>query len=65
MGSGLGRDLVEVATLLISLTLISMLVNNAQGTSQVVKTTGDTFGGLLKVASFQGGSNQFSTAMFG
>lgn len=52
----MGRDLVEVAMALISLTLVSMLVSNADKTATVAKAVGGTFGGLLSVASFQGGA---------
>ena len=51
----MSRDLVEVAMALISLTLVSMLVMNSDKTATVVKASGQTFGGLLSVASFQGG----------
>lgn len=57
MGTGIGRDLVEIAALLISVSLVSMLVINAQGTSQVIGAATAGFGNLLQVATFQGAGN--------
>ena len=49
-GTGIGKDLMEIAGLLIAVTLISMLVKNASGTTQIISTAGQTFNSLLQTA---------------
>jgi hypothetical protein len=50
-GTGIGRDLVEIASLLIAVALVSMLVRNAQGTTQIIQTGGNVFSTLLQTAT--------------
>ena len=50
-GTGIGRDLMEIAGLLIFVSLISMFVRNSRNTSELIKTGGDTFAGLLRTAT--------------
>jgi len=50
-GTGIGNDIVEIAGLLIFVSLISMFVRNSRNTSELVKTTADSFGGLLRTAT--------------
>lgn len=50
-GTGIGRDLTEIAGLLIFVTLISMFVRNSRNTAELIKTGGETFSGLLRTAT--------------
>lgn len=50
-GTGIGNDIVEIAGLLIFVSLISMFVRNSRNTAELVKTTADSFGGLLRTAT--------------
>lgn len=54
-GFGIGRDLMEIAGLMIFLALISMLIRNASGTSQVITSGASAFSGVLSAA--QGGNS--------
>lgn len=62
MGS-IGRDILEIASLIIGLSLVGLLVTNSQGTATVVGAITNGFGSVLRVATFQGnnGLNSFSS----
>lgn len=45
----IGKDLFAIASLLISVALVALLVGHASQTSQVISTTGQTFGNLLSI----------------
>lgn len=50
-GTGIGRDLMEIASLLIAVALISMFVKNSDKTSQLITTGGTVFGNLLEAST--------------
>jgi uncharacterized ion transporter superfamily protein YfcC len=52
----MGRDFVEIASLLIGLALVSMLVTRASGTSQVIQAGTSGFANLLNAATMSGSS---------
>lgn len=52
--SGFSRDLTEIAAAFIGLATIGLLISNAGGTAQVARAVGDSFGGVLSIATFQG-----------
>ena len=54
--TGFGRDLTEIASLLIGVALVGLLVTNASGTSTVVTSVAKGFSDALATATFQ---NQF------
>lgn len=56
---GIGRDLMEIGTMLIAVALISMFVKNASGTVQVIEAGTKGFGDLLNAATLQGGYGSF------
>jgi hypothetical protein len=51
--TGVGKDLTEIASLFIGIALIGMLVVHSSGTAEVVKSVGQSFGGVLGIATFQ------------
>lgn len=55
MGTGVGRNLMEIAMMVAGIALISMFVRNADKTSQLITTGASAFGGLLNTAT--GGTN--------
>jgi hypothetical protein len=48
------RAFVEIASLLIGVTLVSLLVHNPSGSAQVIGAASSGFGSLLSQASGQG-----------
>ncbi len=57
-----GKNLTNIAMALISVSLITLLVGNAQGTATVVKSVTSGFGGLLGVVTLQ---NQYGNPLGG
>ncbi len=55
MGETFARDVTEIATALIGVALVALLVGHYQGAGNLIKTTGDTFNGLLKTVTLQSG----------
>lgn len=49
--AGVGGDLMEIAGFLLFITLVSMLVRNSRNTSELIKTTAESFGGLMRTAT--------------
>lgn len=47
------RNLTEIAAMLISVSILTLLVSQYQGTTEIIKTTGKTFAGLLSVVTLQ------------
>ena len=60
---GIGRDLTNIAVLFITVAAIALIVSHPSGTSQVVKTTGGTFGNLLSIVENPQGSGQSRSIM--
>ena len=59
--TGVGKDLVEIASLLIGVSLIGLLITNASGTATVVSAVSKGFSGALSTATFQNGyANPFA-----
>lgn len=52
-GTGIGRDLVEIASLFIAVGLVSMLVLHSSQTAQVIQAGSSAFAGTLAVATGQ------------
>jgi hypothetical protein len=52
---GFGKDLADIAALLIGLALVSMLIARSSNTAEVITAGGDAFGKLLSTATFQNG----------
>ena len=53
-GTGIGKDLTEIAGLLIGVALVALLVMNAGGTSALIGTGSKGFAGLLSTVEGQG-----------
>lgn len=51
---GIGRDLVEIASLLIGVALVALLVSRASGTAQVINSAAGGFNSLLRTVTLQG-----------
>jgi hypothetical protein len=45
------RDIFAIAALLVSVVFVSMLVKNAGSAGQLIKTSSNAFGGLLRSAT--------------
>lgn len=56
--NGLGRDLLEIASLLVGLSLMGLLVTRSGNASQLIGAASGGFGYLLKTATFQGNGGQ-------
>jgi hypothetical protein len=50
---GFGRDISEIAALLIGVSVIGLLVTNSQGAGNVINAVSTGFGGVLRIATFQ------------
>lgn len=48
-----GRDLTEIAFMLIGVSVITYMIANSKGTATVFSGAADAFGGLLKTVTFQ------------
>ena len=55
-----GRNVVEIASLLIGVALIGLLVGNAQGTATVINAAGATFNNLLRTVQSPGSGGGFN-----
>lgn len=71
-GTGIGKDLTEIAGLLIGVALIALLVGNAGGTSTLIGTGAGAFNQLLQTVTLQNGVtgglgnlSSFSTGGYG
>lgn len=51
----MGRDLTEIAGLLIGVALVALLVNRAGDTVKIIDAGTQGFGGLLKIVTLQNG----------
>lgn len=51
----MGKDFVEIASLLIGVSLVALLVTRASGTAQVITAATTGFNQLLTTVSAQGG----------
>lgn len=51
----MGKDLTEIAALLIGVALVALLVLNAGGTSAIIQSGTTGFGGLLSTVEGTGG----------
>lgn len=50
----MGRDFVEIASLLIGVALVALLVSRASQTSQIINSATAGFNNLLKTVTLQG-----------
>lgn len=48
-----GRDITQIALTLTGVALVALLVSNSKGVSEIVQSTGKTFGGLLGIVTLQ------------
>lgn len=55
MGDTFARDVTEIATALIGVALVALLVSHSSGAGSLIKTTADSFSGLLKTVTLQSG----------
>lgn len=51
----MGRDFVEIASLLIGVALVALLVSRASGTTQIIGAATSGFNTLLQTVTLQGG----------
>lgn len=51
----MGRQITEVAALLISVALVALIIGKADKTSQVIQSAGGVFNDALRVVTMQGG----------
>jgi hypothetical protein len=58
-----GKSTFEVAMALVGVATIALLVSNAKGAATIIKTSGDTFNGLLRTVTLQNnfGGNPFNS----
>jgi PRD1 phage membrane DNA delivery len=58
--TGIGRDLVEIASLLISVALVTLLVTQGSNTVKIIQAGGSTFNDLLRTITAQNGLGSYS-----
>lgn len=58
----MGRDFVEIASLLIGVALVALLVSRASQTSQLITAAGSTFNTLLQTVTLQ--NSGFGSGMY-
>lgn len=49
----MGRDIFEIASLLIGVSVIALLVGHSKQTVEVAQGTASAFGGLLRIVTLQ------------
>ncbi len=54
-GTGIGKDVTEIAGLLIGVALIALIIGNAGGASTVIGTSAGAFNQLLQTVTLQSG----------
>lgn len=61
-----GKDLFALASMFISVALVALLVGHASQSSQLIQTTGKTFGDLLNIVELNnsGGVNDIGIGSF-
>lgn len=52
---GIGKDLVEIASLFVSVALVALLISRSSDTATVIQAGGNTFNGLLRTVTLQNG----------
>lgn len=58
----MGRDLFEIASLFIGVSVLALLIGHPSATKTVVTSVGDTFANLLKTVQLSnGGYGSFTT----
>jgi len=55
MGTGIGRNLTEIALFLASISVITLLVGNADATVKIIKAGAGAYDGLLRTVTLQNG----------
>lgn len=55
MNTGIGRNLTEIALLLIAVAVIALLIGQAEKTAKVITAGAGAFGNLLNIVTLQGG----------
>lgn len=57
----LGTEVTQIALTLAGVALVALLVSNSKGAVDIIKATGQTYGGLLSIVTLQSGyGNSFS-----
>lgn len=51
----MGAEITQVALMLGGIALVALLVSNSKGVTDIIKTTGQTYGGLLSIVTLQNG----------
>ena len=51
----MGKNLTEIAALLIGVATITLLINRSGATVSIIKAGGETFNGLLRTVTLQSG----------
>lgn len=57
--TGIGHDVTQIALTLAGIALVALLVSNSKGAVDIIKATGQTYGGLLSIVTLQ---NQYGNA---
>lgn len=61
MGPHFGAEITQVAMMLGGIALVALLVSHSKGAVDIIKATGQTYGGLLGVVTLQNNvGNAFS-----
>lgn len=61
MGSSFGAEVTQIALTLAGIALVALLVSNSTGAVNIIKATGQTYGGLLSIVTLQSNvGNAFS-----
>lgn len=56
----LGRDVSEIAAMLIGVAFVALLINRASDSAMLIKTTAESFGSLLGIVTLQNGYGNFA-----
>lgn len=60
-GVGLGTEVTQIALTLAGIALVALLVSHSEGAVNIIKATGQTYGGLLGIVTLQSNvGNAFS-----
>lgn len=49
----MGTEITQVALTLAGIAMVALLVSNSKGAVDIIKATGETYGGLLQIVTLQ------------
>jgi hypothetical protein len=55
--TGIGAGILEITSALLGIALIALILNRSRDAANLINSSSNAFGGLLKIVTLQGGFN--------